>query len=114
MHPMLYYSCPCAVLLSLVPLVIVTGVCVPRKPLAVHECAAVGTPVRTLAVVEGGKFDNIMALSADKKWLVVALGHEGTLSVYSLPGGELVRTFGGMGDGPLQFKYLHRLCSCVG
>ena len=51
----------------------------------------------------------LMAVNADEKWLVVGLD-QATLSVYSLPGGELVRTFGGLGDGPLQFMGLRRLC----
>ena len=48
-----------------------------------------------------------MAVSADEKWLMEI---EGTLPVYSLPGGELVRTFGGEGDGSLQFNSPRRLC----
>ncbi len=84
------------------------AVCAPRKPLAGHECAAAGTHVRSLAVLRGTTFG--MAVSADEQWLVVGLQFECTLSVYSLPGGELVRTFGGDGKGPLQFESLRRLC----
>ncbi len=51
-----------------------------------------------------------MAVSADEKWLGVGLKSECTTSVYSLPGGELVRAFGGRGIGPLQFHFVFRLC----
>jgi hypothetical protein len=72
------------------------------------SCLAVGTHLRTLPVVVGAR--NGLAVSADEKWMVVGLYDACTLSVYSLPDGELVRTFGGPGSGPLQFSDLYRLC----
>ena len=76
-----------------------------RKP---RSCTAVGTHVCTLPVVAGYKYG--LAVSPDELVIVVGLSYTGTLSVYSLPGGQLVRTFGGPGSGPLQFSYMRRLC----
>ncbi len=50
-----------------------------------------------------------MAVSADEKWLVVGL-RDCVLFVFSLPMGELVRSFGSAGDGRLEFYGLFRLC----
>ncbi len=64
--------------------------------------------MHTLHVAVGEKLG--MAVSPDGKWLVVGVRTSSQLFVYSLPEGELVRSFGAEGIGPLKFGCLSRLC----
>lgn len=78
----------------------------PRQPAGL---VARGTHVCTLPVVTGTKYG--LAVSPDEKHMVVGLhGGDSTLTVYALPGGEVVRTFGRDGSGQLQFSRLFRMC----
>lgn len=66
--------------------------------------------IRTLSLVMGDSAQNTgLAVSPDEKTVVVAHSN-GTLSVYALPSGLHVRTFGSEGSGPGQFHAPGKIC----
>ena len=71
-----------------------------------------GQFVRKIALQTSAGWNNGLAVSPDSAHMVVSHGNH-TLSVYSLPDGEYLRTFGSHGAGKGQFKYPAKLCFSV-
>ena len=65
--------------------------------------------VKTIALETAAAYNYGMAVSADGAHMVVS-HNDHTLSVYALPGGKHLHSFGGKGSGPSQFDYPAKLC----
>ena len=68
-----------------------------------------GKFVRRIALQASADWNNGFAISPDGANMVVSHGNH-TLSVYSLPGGEHIRTFGNEGAGEGQFNWPAKVC----
>ena len=77
--------------------------CVQMRPIVTGSC------VQKLALQVTFPHNYGLATSHDNVSMV-ASHHDDTLSVYSLPGGEHIRTFGGRGAGEGQFDVPAKLC----
>ena len=51
-----------------------------------------------------------IAISHDNAFLVVTHGNVHKLSVFSLPGGEYIRSFGGVGSDECEFQFPSQMC----
>ena len=78
------------------------------------QCSkSVGKFTRTMTLLPGKGFTMGLAISPDAVYMVTSVGN--TLSVYSLPNGEHICTFGSGGEGKGQFRWPSKLCfSAVG
>ena len=68
-----------------------------------------GKFVRSIALETAAYKNHGLAISPDGTHMVVSHSNH-RLTVYSLPGGVLVRTFGGKGSGRGQFEFPSKLC----